>query len=466
MITETFSVSLLSCKALTTKLLRLIVLLSFFTLTAIATPSASTSTLNSCCNRGHTCAWIVISDHAKDNKMISISPSFMRGITHYATTTKATKCCMATTSYVNNCRGIPSMKLSTLKARGCISNAMDHNSRYPRSRWYSPTLSNIYRNNRMVLFFSTKDSNRSNDDVDSDNASVNDKQRTTTTRKTTTATNNNVTVTDSDDEEESVKSMTSLWNLDGLRNEIYRRMDRAHKKIGQYTKRIEKYKKPTDKAPVKESDKLDIDIIEAELSYVRENLKQLRQLEVLLSTMVRSKGGKREMVLPELVAERALALNMTDTPPTRPPRGEPKPKGPRKMQQTRKPYRKYISIDNIEIRVGKKAEDNDELSTNPLYRDGSDWWLHASGCPGSHVIIRDEQPPDTTIQDAAALAASKSKCTGTIIKVTMCRAREIKKPANTKPGLVYILGSVRTVVVDMKEAQKRLERLEASVEVN
>ncbi len=71
-------------------------------------------------------------------------------------------------------------------------------------------------------------------------------------------------------------------------------------------------------------------------------------------------------------------------------------------------------------KVGKAAEDNDELTLNPKYRDGNDWWMHASGCPGSHVVIRsngNDVPDHDVVQDAAALAARQSKCTGSLIKV-------------------------------------------------
>jgi hypothetical protein len=412
--------------------------------------------------------------------MIPLSPSFIQGASrHFGKTKNASKRILASCSNTGQGFSFSAMTsyMSTLNAfvRDNISSKYNP-QRYPRRQWYQyqyqyrtrnippALLNNNYQSNyRMALSFSTSDSNHARDAVSDNNSSLNDIKEDS---KTTTVTKSNITGTDSDDEEETTKTLTSLWNIDGLRNEIYRRMDRAHKKIGQHTRRIENYKKPHVEMSVIESERLDIDITKAQLANVRENLKQLRRLEVLLLTMVRSKAGGREIVLPEEVATIAIALNMTDTPPTRPPRGEPKAKGPRKMQPSRKPYRKYMSIDNIEIRVGKKAEDNDELSTSPLYRDGTDWWLHATGCPGSHVIIRHDQPPDSTIQDAAALAASKSKCTGSVIKVTMSRASDIKKPANTKAGLVYVLGPVRHVVVDMIAAKKRLQRLEASVEVN
>jgi len=94
--------------------------------------------------------------------------------------------------------------------------------------------------------------------------------------------------------------------------------------------------------------------------------------------------------------------------------------------------------------------------------------MHASGCPGSHVVIRidDENLPTEVINDAAALAARQSKCTGGVIKVSLTRCRNVSKPPGAKPGLVYLNGDIKIVKVNMNEAKKRLERLDKTVLVN
>ena len=72
----------------------------------------------------------------------------------------------------------------------------------------------------------------------------------------------------------------------------------------------------------------------------------------------------------------------------------------------------FTSADGVDIRVGRTSSDNDEVSCNPECRDSKDWWMHAAGCPGSHVVIRytgDEGPPRETVTDAALLAAVNSK---------------------------------------------------------
>ncbi len=123
---------------------------------------------------------------------------------------------------------------------------------------------------------------------------------------------------------------------------------------------------------------------------------------------------------------------------------------------------------SFSLQVGKQAEDNDELSLSPQHRDGSDWWMHAAGCPGSHVVIRSHDPnlDQQVIQDAAALAARQSKCTGSIIRVSMTQCRHIVKPPGAKAGLVQLTGPVRTIVVNMKDAKVRLARLDQTVLVN
>jgi predicted ribosome quality control (RQC) complex YloA/Tae2 family protein len=70
------------------------------------------------------------------------------------------------------------------------------------------------------------------------------------------------------------------------------------------------------------------------------------------------------------------------------------------------------------------------------------------------------------VLDAAALAARQSKCNGNVVKVSMTRARDIKKPPGAKAGLVQLTGQVQTVTVNMKEAKARLDRLDKTVLIN
>jgi NFACT protein RNA binding domain len=267
------------------------------------------------------------------------------------------------------------------------------------------------------------------------------------------------------------KTVGSTWNVPGLKKEVVRLVQRSHKKVQQAFLRVSKAKEAVEQlatdpeVTVQELENCpDLDALTAELENVQSRLRRLNTLEDLLSAV----PNKKEMVLPETIAVLAIELGVNDEPPVRPTR-EKKEKGPRRDVPSRKPYRRYYSEpDGIEIRVGKKAEDNDELTLNPQHRDGSDWWMHATGCPGSHVVIRHghDNLPENVVFDAAALAARQSKCTGSIIKVSLTRCRDIKKPPGAKAGLVMLTGKVRTVSVNMKEAEARLERLEKTVLVN
>lgn len=107
---------------------------------------------------------------------------------------------------------------------------------------------------------------------------------------------------------------------------------------------------------------------------------------------------------------------------------QPIPKQPSKNKsapEKQPPYLEHTSAAGIKIWVGRKASDNETL-TFSLAR-GSDWWLHASGVPGSHVVIRThkgEEPDPETLQDAIQLALhySKAKMRGEgEVCVTQCK---------------------------------------------
>ena len=59
--------------------------------------------------------------------------------------------------------------------------------------------------------------------------------------------------------------------------------------------------------------------------------------------------------------------------------------------------------------VGKNNYQNDELTFK--LATGNDWWFHAKGMPGSHVIVKAENKelPDSTFEEAGKLAGYYSK---------------------------------------------------------
>ena len=101
------------------------------------------------------------------------------------------------------------------------------------------------------------------------------------------------------------------------------------------------------------------------------------------------------------------------------------------------PYH-YISSDGYDIYVGKNNYQNEELTFKVA--TGNDWWFHAKGIPGSHVILKsnnEEELPDRAYEEAAALAAFYSKAKDTDkVEVDYIQKKNIKKVAGAAPGFV------------------------------
>ena len=138
---------------------------------------------------------------------------------------------------------------------------------------------------------------------------------------------------------------------------------------------------------------------------------------------------------------------------------------PKVERGPRLPYKIYTSSEGIQIHVGKQAEDNDELSTSNKHRHKSEWWLHASGCPGSHVVVKcsDDHPPTEAVLDAAALAARHSKfARARTVKVSLTRCRDVSKRKGAPAGQVVLTGSIKEISVNMHAEKERLLRLDST----
>lgn len=97
----------------------------------------------------------------------------------------------------------------------------------------------------------------------------------------------------------------------------------------------------------------------------------------------------------------------------------------------------YISSDGYHMYVGKNNYQNDELTFKVA--NGGDWWFHAKGMPGSHVIVKTEgnELPDRTFEEAAKLAAHYSKGAGASkVEIDYLKRKDVKKPNGAKPGYV------------------------------
>lgn len=109
-----------------------------------------------------------------------------------------------------------------------------------------------------------------------------------------------------------------------------------------------------------------------------------------------------------------------------------------KKAKTSKPDQ-YESSDGTLILVGKNNIQNDELTMKTAKK--TDWWLHAKDIPGSHVIIRSDQPSQTTLEEAANLAAYFSKYRlSSSVPIDAVQVKHVKKPNGAKPGFVIYEG--------------------------
>ena len=103
-------------------------------------------------------------------------------------------------------------------------------------------------------------------------------------------------------------------------------------------------------------------------------------------------------------------------------------------------FHEYELPGGWKVLAGKNDEENDLLSTEVAEPD--DWWFHASGAAGSHVILRareGEEPDRDTLKAAAAVAAWHSKARGAgKAAVSYTHARYVTKPRRAGTGTVSI----------------------------
>lgn len=103
-------------------------------------------------------------------------------------------------------------------------------------------------------------------------------------------------------------------------------------------------------------------------------------------------------------------------------------------------YRTY-QFEGYQILVGKGARDNDTLTFKVA--SPQDFWLHAAGYAGSHVVVRNPdrgEVPRSVLSHAAGLAAhfSKAREAGGKVEVHYCRVHEVSKPKGFPAGKVVL----------------------------
>ena len=113
------------------------------------------------------------------------------------------------------------------------------------------------------------------------------------------------------------------------------------------------------------------------------------------------------------------------------------------------PYRRFRSSGGLEIRVGRGARRNDDLTFR--HSAPTDVWLHARHTAGAHVILRwsgDDNPPARDLEEAGILAALHSKArTSGSVPIDWTRRKHVRKPRKSAPGAV-LPDRVKTIFVE------------------
>lgn len=115
---------------------------------------------------------------------------------------------------------------------------------------------------------------------------------------------------------------------------------------------------------------------------------------------------------------------------------------------------RYTTSSGLEVLVGRNNRENDILTLKTASK--SDLWFHTKDIPGSHVILKTggAEPEADDIYEAASIAAYHSKGRESEnVPVDYVRAKNVKKPAGAKPGMVIFTGN-RTVWVNPKLPEK------------
>lgn len=121
------------------------------------------------------------------------------------------------------------------------------------------------------------------------------------------------------------------------------------------------------------------------------------------------------------------------------------------VRKTFDDYMHFKTSDGYTVYVGKNNLQNDYLTFKVA--SANDWWFHAKGIPGSHVILKTqgEEIPDKAFEEAGALAAYFSDGKNEPkVEVDYIEKKNIKKPAGAKPGFVIYHSNYSLVAVPGK----------------
>lgn len=166
---------------------------------------------------------------------------------------------------------------------------------------------------------------------------------------------------------------------------------------------------------------------------IEQTTQEISYLESVLSQLEIAGPMDIEMIREELIEQ-----------------GYVKKRGTKKQKQPKKSKpEEFYSSDGTLILVGRNNLQNDQLTLRTARK--TDIWLHAKDIPGSHVIIKDTDPSDETLSEAANLAAYYSKYRlSAQVPVDYVQVKHVHKPNGAKPGYV-IYENQKTIFVTPDE---------------
>ena len=109
--------------------------------------------------------------------------------------------------------------------------------------------------------------------------------------------------------------------------------------------------------------------------------------------------------------------------------------------QDRPLFRVFVVEGGFEVWAGRSSANNDLLTLR--HAKPQDYWFHARGASGSHVILRVAsgrgEPGKRAIRQAASIAAYYSKMrTAAMVPVAVTRRKYVHKPKGAAPGTVVL----------------------------
>lgn len=131
-------------------------------------------------------------------------------------------------------------------------------------------------------------------------------------------------------------------------------------------------------------------------------------------------------------------------------------------KQKKLPPKRFVSSEGFHISVGRNNVQNDQLTLRTA--KNYDLWFHTKDVPGSHVIaqaVKDKPFTDKLIREAAMLAASYSKASGSSnIAVDYTIVKNVHKPNGAKPGMVIYDDYNTEYVTPNEDELKEIKEIE------